>query len=495
MSAEDNFGELSYLRPVLGDDGLPVMTSGNFAVVFKMMDERDGKLYAVKCFTKEQEGRAEAYRQITVYLKDVDSPYLVSIQYLEKELYVDTKQTDAEEFPVLLMDWVEGETLDNYIRSWVKASFTDSYIDIHFILSLIVLEFYNLVTWLMSQPFAHGDLKPDNILVREDGTLVLVDYDGMYVPAMKGKKARELGSPDFRHPLRTENDFDEHIDDFPILTILLSLDIISKHFEDLEDCISSSCFLFSNKDYSNLIESEVYKRFFPSDDNDVNILFSLLLSYCKTQFSYSLPPMTPFNYNSKIINGMDESTERYTFAHDLSETRITYEDLVNLDDFLCANHMEYVVIGTTGLFLHGLIPDNYLVNNIDVLVSPTSLDDYERIYNDLRLVEGNCYNNHELFDTERSLYRHDGVDFEINMIFNVHVSVTLVKRKIESFHFHYFTIRGRSIRVLNVFEILKLKYSKKRTKDYEFHIGLQNKLSKLLEVDYAQLHESKPPEL
>ena len=59
-SSEDNFEELSYLRHVLGDDGLPVMTSGNFAVVFKMKDERDGKLYAVKCLTKEQDGRAEA---------------------------------------------------------------------------------------------------------------------------------------------------------------------------------------------------------------------------------------------------------------------------------------------------------------------------------------------------------------------------------------------------------------------------------------------------
>lgn len=38
-SAEDNFEELSYLRPVLGDDGLPIMTGGNFAVVFKMKDE------------------------------------------------------------------------------------------------------------------------------------------------------------------------------------------------------------------------------------------------------------------------------------------------------------------------------------------------------------------------------------------------------------------------------------------------------------------------
>ena len=50
-SAEDNFEELSYLRPVLDDDGLPIMTSGNFAVVFKMKDETMGKLYALKCFT------------------------------------------------------------------------------------------------------------------------------------------------------------------------------------------------------------------------------------------------------------------------------------------------------------------------------------------------------------------------------------------------------------------------------------------------------------
>ena len=82
-SAEDNFKELTNLRPVLGDDGQPIMASGNFAVVFKMEDEQSGKLYAIKCFTKEQEGRAEAYKQIAEELKDVDSPYLVSIRYLD----------------------------------------------------------------------------------------------------------------------------------------------------------------------------------------------------------------------------------------------------------------------------------------------------------------------------------------------------------------------------------------------------------------------------
>lgn len=269
-AAEDNFDELSYLRPVLGDDGLPVMTSGNFAVVFKMRDERDGRLYAVKCFTKEQEGRAEAYHQITEELKDVDSPYLVSLRYLEKELFVDTDQTDETEFPVLQMDWIEGKTLDKYLRE---------NLDDKYALEMLAYRFSQLAQWLIPQPFAHGDLKPDNILVREDGSLVLVDYDGMYVPSMKGQKARELGSPDFRHPLRTENDFDEHIDDFPIISILLSLKTISLNPLLVNKYGTSDKLLFSVNDYRCISESIVVSeiKLFLAEEDSRNIMSIFLL--------------------------------------------------------------------------------------------------------------------------------------------------------------------------------------------------------------------------
>ena len=53
-AAEENFDQLRCLRPVLDDVGEPVMSSGNFAVVFKMKDEQTGKLHAVKCFLKER---------------------------------------------------------------------------------------------------------------------------------------------------------------------------------------------------------------------------------------------------------------------------------------------------------------------------------------------------------------------------------------------------------------------------------------------------------
>ena len=315
-AAEDNFEELSYLRPVLCDDGLPVMTSGNFAVVFKMKDVKTGKLYALKCFTKEQEGRAEAYHQIAEELKDVDSPYLVSIRFLEKELFVDTEQTDETEFPVLLMDWVEGKTLDKYLRE---------NLDDKYALEMLAYRFSQLAQWLIPQSFAHGDLKPDNILVRENGTLVLVDYDGMYVPAMKGQKAREIGSPDFRHPLRTENDFDEHIDDFPLVSILLSLKSISENFQLFLQYGIGGKLLFTESDYRNINESIVFKDIFLLENNDEVKLIGLFLYlvssdspviYSKNQIRLSPPIISTANEDfDSIREGFIRYSTKYKYLY------------------------------------------------------------------------------------------------------------------------------------------------------------------------------------
>jgi hypothetical protein len=74
----------------LDGDGQPVMSSGNFAVVFKMRDENDGSLHAVKCFLRDQPGRDESYQLITNELEYVSSNYLCGIKYLKDELFVDT---------------------------------------------------------------------------------------------------------------------------------------------------------------------------------------------------------------------------------------------------------------------------------------------------------------------------------------------------------------------------------------------------------------------
>ena len=245
-SAEENFDQYNALRPVLDDKGNPVMSSGNFAVVFKMQDEQTKRLYAVKCFTRDQEGRQANYRKIAEELEFVSSPYLVHFRFLEKELFVDTSQGDAEEYPVLVMDWVEGEPLDRYLRAHLQDTYA---------LQPLTYRFCRMGAWLLSQPFAHGDLKPDNILVKADGSLVLVDYDGMFVPAMQGEQAGELGSPDFRHPLRTAADFNEHIDDFSIASIALSLKAIALQPSLYDQFAASDRLLFAASNYMDLGKS------------------------------------------------------------------------------------------------------------------------------------------------------------------------------------------------------------------------------------------------
>lgn len=217
QDAGDNLDKLAYLSPVLDDHGEPYRSSGAFAVVFKMLDKSTGKYYALKCFTEEQEGRADAYRQIADELGMVDSLYITSVKYMEKELFVDS-QCEENEFPVLLMDWVEGETMETYISS----NYCNQYA-----MSMLCYRFGKMAAWLRTQSFAHGDIKPDNIIVRPDGSLTLVDYDGMFVPSMKGYKSPTIGIKNFCHPLRTLDDFDETIDDFSLASIALSLKAIS----------------------------------------------------------------------------------------------------------------------------------------------------------------------------------------------------------------------------------------------------------------------------
>ena len=268
QDAADNLDKLAYLTPVLDDHGEPYRSSGAFAVVFKMQDKSTGKYYAIKCFTEEQEGRADAYRQIADELDMVDSPYITSVKYMEKELFVDS-QCEEDEFPVLLMDWVEGETMEAYIAANYHNQSA---------MSMLCYRFGKMAAWLRSQSFAHGDVKPDNIMIRPDGSLTLVDYDGMFVSSMKGSKSPTIGTKDFSHPLRTMDDFDETIDDFSLASIALSLKAISMKSTLLDIYGASDRLLFSENDYRNPSNSKVISALQElMCDKDFCTLYSLFM--------------------------------------------------------------------------------------------------------------------------------------------------------------------------------------------------------------------------
>ena len=305
QEAGDNLEQLAHLTPVLDDHGEPYRSSGAFAVVFKMQDKRTGKYYALKCFTEEQQGRAEAYRQIADELDLLDSPYITSVKYMEKELFVDS-QCEEDEFPVLLMDWVDGETMEAYIAANYRNQSA---------MLMLSYRFGKMAAWLRTQSFAHGDVKPDNIIVRPDGSLTLVDYDGMFVPSMKGSQSPTIGTRDFCHPLRTVDDFDETIDDFSLASIALSLKAISMKSTLLDIYGASDRLLFSENDYRNPSNSKVISALQElMCDKDFCTLYSLFmlalarkeLSTCSFRLFIGEKPILPQTIEDLSTKATDE---------------------------------------------------------------------------------------------------------------------------------------------------------------------------------------------
>ncbi|MQN44935.1 Sel1-like repeat-containing protein kinase family protein, partial [Segatella copri] len=306
QDASNNLDELAHLVPVQDDHGEPYRSSGAFAVVFKMKDEQTGKFYALKCFTEEQEGRAEAYRQIADELEFVDSSYITSVKYLDKEIFVDSS-CEEDEFPVLLMDWIDGETMETYIAE----NYQDNYA-----MAMLCYRFCKMAAWLRSQPFAHGDIKPDNIMVRPDGSLTLVDYDGMFVPAMKGQKSPTIGTKDFSHPLRTVDDFNETIDDFALASIALSLKAISLKPSLLDEYGAADRLLFSAENYRDLSKSKVMAALqeLINDEELATLLSMFLLANAKKNLSLSsfhaFSISKPFNVVEDLIKQADMLFEK-----------------------------------------------------------------------------------------------------------------------------------------------------------------------------------------
>ena len=484
-SAEDNFEELSYLRPVLGDDGLPVMTSGNFAVVFKMKEEQSDKYYAVKCFTKEQEGRAEAYREIAKELGNVSSPYLTSVRYLDKELFVDTDQTAETEFPVLLMDWMEGKMLDKYLRE---------NLDDNYALEMLAYRFSQFAQWLIPQPFAHGDLKPDNIIVRDDGALVLVDYDGMFVPAMRGQKARELGSPDFRHPLRTENEFDARIDDFPIMSILISLIGISKSPNLLSRYGAPDRLLFSKADYVNIEQRNIIKDLLLIDDENLRTLTCIFASLCHQIFPITIQslekPVKKGTVEGYFLPGA-ELLGKFLIQEPkfpLSMEKVL-EGLMQLNDLMSANGIDYVLTGSLGLYVHGMVPASYIPHDIDIIIS-NNKNKHPHLTNQMIL---------DLFSQHSGGYRpgYEYIDASNMFVFYIGINNVEINAFVDlnnvfvNSDFCVMNILGHEIKVNNALSIFKEKYKMRRLKDFKFNNEIQSSLNSFLvpkQVDFEEIY-------
>jgi len=247
----DSFATLKNIEVQYKGNGDIHYATGNFAVVFKV--KVDSKFYALKCFLTPLEDREERYSAISEYLIELKSPYFVNYSFLPNEIWA-----NDSEFPILLMEWVEGETLGEVIKQYCSD-------DDKIKLCLLQTKFREFILYIKNKEIAHGDLKHDNILVSSNGSLVLVDYDGMFVPNLSGKTAIELGSKSYQHPSRNKFWFDENVDDFSMYIIYISLELLIIDTTIYSKYNNGNNIIFSEHDFQNYFNSNLFIEFIKND--------------------------------------------------------------------------------------------------------------------------------------------------------------------------------------------------------------------------------------
>jgi hypothetical protein len=186
--------------------GWPRVTSGGFALTYRLLGPH--KQWAVRCFHKPVPDRRRRYDAISRFLNNNRNPIFTDIHYLPQGIRV-----DEHWYPVTKMRWLPGETLSKFIEGNITRPQA---------LASLPGQFQELVAALEHVGVAHGDLQHGNIMVSE-GKLMLIDYDGMYVPDLAGSTSSELGHVNYQHPARTARDFGTHLDRFSAIVIYLAL--------------------------------------------------------------------------------------------------------------------------------------------------------------------------------------------------------------------------------------------------------------------------------
>lgn len=184
----------------------PKHSSGNNGVIFKIT--RNQSTLLLKCYTNSTEFSSAIYN----FVGRLESRYMIKAQLLPSEMYVYDHCENGAFYDVVIAPWIEGETLDKTLR---RAAI---YGDVQQ-LTLLAERFDTMALYLLSQTWAHGDIKPENIIVTPELQLILIDYDAMFIPDLAGKTSYELGTPPYQHHLRNNTMFNKNIDDYSLAII------------------------------------------------------------------------------------------------------------------------------------------------------------------------------------------------------------------------------------------------------------------------------------
>lgn len=265
--------ELRAGEAVVNALGLPIPRSGNFADVYEFRCP-GGARYAVKCFTREVPGRHDRYGAISSHLKKADLPFTVDFHYLDEGIRVAGRW-----YPVLKMTWVEGLVLNEFVRSSL---------DRPAVLEALGPIWVRLARRLRDARLAHGDLQHGNVILVPGSktsslAVKLIDYDGLWVPALASTPSGEIGHPCYQHPQRLrEGTYGPEVDRFPLLVVLTALRALAVGGRSLwQRHDTGDNLLFRESDFQATERSALFRELWQLTDPTARALAGHLALACR----------------------------------------------------------------------------------------------------------------------------------------------------------------------------------------------------------------------
>jgi len=269
--------------PDLRDATVVSAVTGNFASVYHI--RCNSGPWAVRCFLRNFPDHQERYAAIGAHLDSAKPRYFAGFHFLEKGIRV-----HREWYPILKMEWIEGQNLRDYIEENISAPPA---------ISALADRWVSLLRTLRKHDIAHGDLQHGNILISR-GDFRLVDYDAMAVPALAGYASNEVGHRNYQHPARSVSDFGIHLDNFSGWSIYLTLLALSiepglwAEFGKAEDHL-----LFRREDFEDPGSSRLFQSMEQLKHERIQKYLPLFRSFLDMELSSVPSPVDVVEIKSK----------------------------------------------------------------------------------------------------------------------------------------------------------------------------------------------------
>lgn len=274
--------DLRQARVKVNPMGLPVAISGAFASVYQL-DTPTGK-WAIRCFVREVADTRKRYEQISKALKNLALPCTAPFEFLPSGIRV-ANQT----YPIVKMKWIGGKLISDYVSENISN---------RGLIASLAGKWFDMVKTLNQNQIAHGDLQHGNVLV-VNHELMLIDYDGMFVPSLSGSRANELGHPDYQHPNRSETDFGLHIDNFSAWVIYAALKVLAEqpNLHSLAKGLGrDEVILFNREDFRSPAASPILSHIKSTADENTVKLCEKLVGFVAAKMS-DIPPLDATNFS------------------------------------------------------------------------------------------------------------------------------------------------------------------------------------------------------